>query len=104
MEEKIRNHPPGFIELTTPKGNRGIPIGSSKASAIANLFGGKGLSTTPTPSVEDLDQRNDGVVQKQLNNGMRVSMKTLDSEPQRVSMRLLVPGKYFLVVIKLPTL
>jgi hypothetical protein len=33
-----------------------------------------------------------GVVQRQLSNGMRVNLMSLDSEPQRASMRLYVPG------------
>lgn len=33
-----------------------------------------------------------GVVQKKLNNGIRVNLKSLDTEPQRAAVRLYVPG------------
>ena len=33
-----------------------------------------------------------GIVQRKLNNGMRVNMVSMGDEPQRVSVRLYVPG------------
>jgi len=36
-----------------------------------------------------------GVVQRRLTNGMKVNLKSLDAESQRVSMRLYIPGGFY---------
>lgn len=54
-------------------------------------------STSPVWSTLDGKAARDvnnkiGVVQKRLSNGIRVNLKSLDSEPQRAALRLYVPG------------
>lgn len=43
-----------------------------------------------------------GVVQRKLNNGLRVNLKPLSTEPQRVAVRVYVPGGRILEDVRLP--
>lgn len=50
-------------------------------------------SWVPLESKAQRDAKNSlGVVQKRLSNGIKINLKSLDSEPQRASIRLYVPG------------
>ena len=61
---------------------------SVQDGSFSSLFGEK-------MSLSAVDARSTithGVVQRQLTNGMKVNLKSLDAESQRVSMRLYIPG------------
>lgn len=115
---------PGFVN-----DNNGIDINSQKLSAGASiissginagedvfsisahggdfstLFGTSHSSsprTAPSLSVGEKgapDLSTLGVLQKQLTNGMKVNLKSLDAESQRVSLRLYIPGILLLGVL-----
>lgn len=89
MRSKTRTFPPAFVPLKSRK------LGAASTGAgnggVSGLFGLRGARAAGGDGGNAL-----GVVQRELSNGMRVSLKTLDTEPQKVSMRLFVPGEHFL--------
>ena len=61
---------------------------SVSGGSFPSLFGDK---VSPS-AVDAMSTIMHGVVQRQLSNGMKVNLKSLDAESQRVSMRLYIPG------------
>jgi hypothetical protein len=89
MRVKTRAFPPAFVPLKSLKSDAAGSGGASiSSSGVSGLFGLRGARTVGGDSGNAL-----GVVQRELSNGMRVSLKTFDAEPQKVSMRLFVPGE-----------
>lgn len=88
LREKARITPPAFIPLQAKK--VGLAGGGSLESAMNSMFGGGGGGRSATGAASRVNGL--GVLQRQLRNGIKVNLKSLDAEPQRVSMRLYVPG------------
>ena len=86
LTEKARKHPPAFL---SPDGVRSHPLtGNALTPQKANLMGF--LVGDATEGGGKLL----GVTQRVLSNGMRVNLKPMDTEPQRVSMRMHIPGRW----------
>lgn len=84
LREKARLTPPAFAPLQAKK--VGLPSGGLESAMNSMFGGGKGAGDSKVSGL--------GVLQRQLRNGIKVNMKSLDAEPQRVSMRLYVPGSF----------
>ena len=67
---------------------------ADSASADTTTTATTATTATTTTTTKPVAPNSIGVVQAQLSNGMKVNMKTLSTESQRVSMRLYVPGGY----------
>ena len=98
LREKARLTPQAFVPLQAQK--VGLSGGGALESAMNSMFGGgRGGAAGAAGAAGGADGRADGrvgslgVLQRQLRNGIKVNLKSLDAEPQRVSMRLYVPGE-----------
>jgi len=87
VAQRVRDTRPAFV--STAGGSDADSVGSiGSASGVSSASVGT-TSATSKPAMPN----SIGVVQAQLSNGMKVNMKPLSTESQRVSVRLYIPGE-----------
>jgi hypothetical protein len=89
MQHKAMLQPPAFVPLRSVKAvSTAVGVGAPVLSA---LFG---TTSRPGEGANKVDNSAStlGVTQRQLSNGLRVSMKPLEAETQKMHVRLYIPG------------
>jgi hypothetical protein len=89
MQHKAMLQPTAFVPLRSVKAvSTAVGVG---APVLGGLFG---TTSRPGEGANKVDNSAStlGVTQRQLSNGLRVSMKPLEAEPQKVHVRLYIPG------------
>jgi hypothetical protein len=89
MQHKALLQPPAFVPLRSAKAvSTAVGVG---APVLGGLFG-TASKHGDFPNKVDNSASTLGVTQRQLSNGLRVSMKPLEAEPQKMHVRLYIPG------------
>jgi hypothetical protein len=89
MQHKAILQPSAFVPLRSSKAV------STAVGVAAPVLGGLfGTTSRPSDTPNKVDNRAStlGVTQRQLSNGLRVSLKPLEAEPQKMHVRLYIPG------------
>lgn len=102
VRDKLQREQPRFVPLEgkaqrdeaaaapPAKAKRGL-VGGLLDGVAQAITGAPPAAATPTPAAT-VGGSTGGVVQRRLSNGIRVNMKPLDAETQRVAVRLYAPG------------
>ena len=96
MESKMVKYQPKFVPLS---GKAFLSsIGSSNSNSGGNTA--TNIASSILQSIKNPGNNNNnnnpqaiaGVIQRKLNNGLKVNLKPMSNEPQKVSMRMYIPG------------
>jgi hypothetical protein len=96
LQDKVREHQPRFVEGSQhlhqyPHQQRGVINGGGGGGSVSDEVSSNSYLET-IKNAESSGVSELGIVQRELNNGIKLNLKSMDSEPHKISMRLFIPG------------